>query len=118
MGERMDASGQPSVRVLRSRRSSHEQQVAQNSVGAQSRRGLHLKAYARDGGRSKTRKPYRRLLPAEYDARRGRATTAKTVVLLFAHDGIARPQAWAQLLDDRRPSALASALATPGECGW
>ena len=50
----------------------------------------------------------RRLLPHEYAARRkGRdPDLVQSVVLLLAHDGVARPDAWLALLADTRIALL------------
>ena len=107
MAERMLPSEEPTARVLRSASTSSGPPTAQHSVDEPSRRGQHLPAYARDGGRKNTKGgPPPRLLPAEYAARWERASTTQTVVLLLAHTGLARPGAWKQLLDDKRVALL------------
>ena len=70
---------------------------------AASRRGQHLVPFARSAGRMKSKN--RRLLPHEYAARRNSRDPelVQAVVLLVAHDGVARPDVWLTLLADTRP---------------
>ena len=81
-------------------------QSALDASVAASRRGQHLVAFARSAGRMKSTN--RRLLPHEYTARRYSRDPEKVqaVVLLLAHDGVARPDVWLALLTDARIALL------------
>ena len=99
--------GNPAKRGRRGRPTGNNASQPEPDISvAASRRGQHLVPFARSAGRMKSKN--RRLLPHEYAARRNSRDPelVQAVVLLVAHDGVARPDVWLTLLADTRIAML------------